>query len=101
MRQAESPEEAIANTVLRKENDAIREAQKESVCAVVTTLTLMRSSLLRKPDFSDLTVVCGNRSWKCQRAILSQRCSFFHAVCTGQYEVCLEPLLSVCRIQYT
>lgn len=51
------------------------------------TRTDFSRRLLRKPEYSDLTITCGDRTWKCHRAILCQRCDFFRVACGGEFEV--------------
>ncbi|KAG6354204.1 hypothetical protein INS49_004808 [Diaporthe citri] len=42
--------------------------------------------LLSSGNFSDVEVVCGNRSWKCHGAILVPRCLWFRKALMGHFE---------------
>ncbi|KAL2277930.1 hypothetical protein FJTKL_15060 [Diaporthe vaccinii] len=42
--------------------------------------------LLSSGNFSDVEVVCGNRSWKCHGAILVPRCLWFRKALMGHFK---------------
>ncbi|KAG8157976.1 hypothetical protein KVR01_012248 [Diaporthe batatas] len=42
--------------------------------------------LLSSGNFSDVEVVCGDRSWKCHGAILVPRCLWFRKALTGPFQ---------------
>lgn len=44
-------------------------------------------SLFGTGNFADATIVCGDRTWKVHRAILSSRCKWFKAAFFGNLEV--------------
>lgn len=48
---------------------------------------LTNRRLLRDGTFSDMTVVCKDRTWKCHRNYLCVRCPFFNAACNGDFKV--------------
>lgn len=50
-------------------------------------LTLPLHSLLESGNFSDAEIVCGERSWKCHRAILTSRSTWFRKALSGPFEV--------------
>ncbi|KAK5077708.1 hypothetical protein LTR70_001984 [Exophiala xenobiotica] len=50
------------------------------------TIVGAQKKLLRKPITSDITIKCGDRTWRCQSAILSQRCEFFRVATVGGFK---------------
>jgi len=66
------------------------EAQKKYVLPIanrVQPIHWRHIRLLREPVTSDLTIVCGDRTWQCQRATLAQRCEFFRVASFGGFSV--------------
>ncbi|KAK5942850.1 hypothetical protein PMZ80_005416 [Knufia obscura] len=43
-------------------------------------------SLLRDGKFSDMTVSCKGRTWKCHQSVLRLRCHFFEAACSNGFK---------------
>ncbi|ERF70938.1 hypothetical protein EPUS_06723 [Endocarpon pusillum Z07020] len=48
-------------------------------------LKATQHDLFNKEKYSDMTIKCKTREWKCHRAILCPRCPFFEAACGGQF----------------
>lgn len=44
-------------------------------------------SLFETGNFADATIVCGDRTWKVHKAILSSRCKWFKAAFFGNLAV--------------
>lgn len=56
---------------------------------------LPRHSLLSSGNFSDVEIICGDRVWKCHRAILATRSVWFRKALSGPFEVRQEPSVVV------
>lgn len=54
---------------------------------VIWQLTYLVHRLLRSGNFADVEIVCGERTWKCHRAILTSRSVWFHKALSGPFQV--------------
>lgn len=45
--------------------------------------------LFETGNFADATIVCGDRTWKVHKLILSSRCKWFKAAFYGKLAVCI------------
>lgn len=78
---------SASSSLLKSEEESLVTVQTRRACLAYCRSCTDCRSLLRQPPTSDITITCEDRTWKCQRAILMQRCDFLKAACGPGFNV--------------